>query len=651
MSTSFHRVYRAAATLLAAAALAVGTATCVAQTADDTSSYDDQIFVQLREAARKNDAGRAAQLAALIPNYPAPSYLEYFQIKPQLFDSAGRARIDAPDAPVLSFLSRYDGQAIADRMRNDYLLVLGARHDWRNFDEQYKRFVLDDDTQVKCYALESRAARGENVADMARDLLVDPKVYGDACVDLIGALAANKQFSSDDVWAQVRFAYEQNYTTTGGKIADMLGERPAGFEQVMSAPPLFLARGIGADATSRQLALIAITRMARNDPDAAAGQLTSLAPSLSAAEQAAGWGEIGFQAALKRMPQAVVWYRQSMNARLSNAAYEWRTRAALLAGDWPMVRWSIEQMPASLRDDTTWIYWRARALKASGDTLKANQEFERIAGQFNFYGQLAGEELGQKTVIPPRTRVSDAEIDAMRKVPGFALAQRFYALNLRLEGNREWNWPLRGMTDRQLLAAAEYGKRIDLLDRTVNTADRTTSEHDFMLRYPSPYRDIVERYAQQNGLDVEWAYGLIRQESRFITNARSSAGAGGLMQLMPATAQLVAKKLGLGPLSRGQMHDIDTNVQLGTWYLSDIYQKFDNSAVLATAGYNAGPGRPSQWRQALARPVEGAIFAETIPFNETRDYVKNVLSNETFYAALFEKKPQSLKARLGFIAP
>jgi soluble lytic murein transglycosylase len=651
MSTSFFRVYRAALATLVAAALTAGTVSCAAQTADDVTSGDDQVFVQLREAARKNDAARAAQLAALLPTYPAQSYVEYFQIKPQLFDSTGRARLDAPDAPVLSFLARYDGQAIADRLRNDYLLVLGARHDWRNFDDQYKRFVLDDDTQVKCYALESRAARGENVADAARALLVEPKYYGDACVDLITALSVNQQFSSDDVWAQVRAAYEQNYTTLGGKLVDVLGPRPAGFDQATSAPPLFLARGIGSDAASRQLALLALARMARNDPETAAGSLTSVAASLNNTEQAIAWGAIGYQAALKRLPQAALWYQKSKDAPLTNAAYEWRTRSALLVGDWPMVRWSIEQMPDALRAQPTWIYWHARALKRSGDTLKANQEFEQIAGQFNFYGQLAGEELGQKTEIPPRTTVTDAEINEISKIPGFALAQRFYALNLRLEGNREWNWPLRGMTDRQLLAAAEYGKRVDLLDRTVNTADRTKVEHDFTLRYPSPYRSIVERYAQGNGLDVEWAYGLIRQESRFITNARSSVGAGGLMQLMPATAQLVAKKLGLGSVSRAQMHDIDTNIQLGTWYLSDIYQKFDNSAVLATAGYNAGPGRPRQWRQVLAQPVEGAIFAETIPFNETRDYVKNVLSNTTYYAALFEGKPQSLKARLGFIAP
>ncbi|MBV8628435.1 MAG: lytic transglycosylase domain-containing protein, partial [Paraburkholderia sp.] len=209
----------------------------------------------------------------------------------------------------------------------------------------------------------------------------------------------------------------------------------------------------------------------------------------------------------------------------------------------------------------------------------------------------------------------------------------------------------RGMSDRQLLAVAEYAKRIQLLDRTVNTADRTQTEHDFSLRYLAPFRDVVERDAQTSGLDVEWAYGLIRQESRFILNAKSGVGASGLMQIMPATAQMVAKKIGLGPLSHDQLNDLDTNILLGTNYLSMIYNQFDGSAVLATAGYNAGPGRPRAWRQSLQGGVEGAIFAETIPFQETRDYVKNVLSNTVYYAALFEGRPQSLKARLGYISP
>lgn len=655
MSKSLNRVYLAVGSALATIMfVACSTASAAGPDADYIPSSDDRIFTQLREAARANDAGKAAMLAAQIPDYPAPGYVEYFTIKPQLFDSQGHARVDAPDEPVLSFLQRYDGQAIADRLRNDYLVVLGGRHDWRNFEQQYSRFVLNDDTQVKCYALEARAARGEDVADAARALLVDPKWYGDGCVDLIVALGRAQQFSSDDVWQQIRLAYEQNYPNTGARIVDALGQErpdPTLFDNATSTPPLYLARGVMPNTPAHQLTLLAITRMARNDPAMAAATFSSVAPGLTPPERAIGWGTIGYQAALKRMPAASDWYRLSVNAPLSNPAYEWRTRSALLAGDWNMVRWSVEQMPASLRSQPAWTYWHARALKQAGSAASAAPEFQSIAERYDFYGQLALEELGQKITIPPRTTVSDSEIAQMQSVPGFALSQRFYAMNLRLEGNREWNWPLRTMSDRQLIAAAQYAKRIELFDRTVNTADKTKTEHDFSLRYLSPFREIVERDAQNTGLDVEWAYGLIRQESRFIINARSEVGAGGLMQLMPGTAQLVAKKIGMGTVSRAQMNDINTNILLGTNYLSMIYNQFDNSPVLATAGYNAGPGRPNKWRGDLTAPVEGAVFAETIPFAETRDYVKNVLSNTVYYAALFEGRPQSLKARLGYIAP
>ncbi|AUT72977.1 lytic transglycosylase domain-containing protein [Paraburkholderia hospita] len=658
MSKRLHRVSRTVGFALAAATFVMsGTVLARHPTRLSPFSADDQIFIKLHDAARDNDPARAAQLASLIQNFPAPAYLSYYQIKPRLFNGAGHANLDAPDAPVLSFLQRYDGQAIADRLRNDYLRVLGARHDWHDFDSQYSQFVLDDDTQVKCYALESRAARGVNVADAARALLVEPKWYGDGCVDLIAALDRNQQFTSEDVWQQIRQAYEQGATTTGRRLVDALGAArpdPLLLEQATNQPRLLLAKGVQLDAASHQIALLALTQVAASDPAAAAATFTAIAPALTLAERGIGWGTIAYQAATRQLPGAVDWYRLSANALLSSQAYEWRTRSALLAGDWTMVRWSIEQMPAALRAQPAWVYWYARALKESGDAADAaaaNQAFGKISGTYTFYGQLASEALGQKIVAPPQTKVTDEEVEKAGQTPGFELARRFYALQLRTEGNREWNWRLRGMTDRQLLAVAEYARRIELYDRAVSTADRTQTEHDFSLRYLAPFRTIVERDAQSTGFGVEWAYGLIRQESRFIINARSDVGAGGLMQVMPNTAEMVARKIGLGTISRARMNDIDTNILLGTYYLSMIYNQLDRSAVLATAGYNAGPGRPRKWQANLPRPVEGAIFAETIPFNETRDYVKNVLSNTVYYAALFDGRPQSLTERLGHIEP
>jgi soluble lytic murein transglycosylase len=153
------------------------------------------------------------------------------------------------------------------------------------------------------------------------------------------------------------------------------------------------------------------------------------------------------------------------------------------------------------------------------------------------------------------------------------------------------------------------------------------------------------------GLDKAWVYGLIRQESRFVKSARSHVGASGLMQIMPATAKYVARKIGMAGFTLNNLNDTRTNITLGTQYLNMVLTNLGGSQTLATAAYNAGPGRPRLWRASLERPIEGAIFAETIPFSETRNYVKSVLANATWYAALFENKPQSLKARLGFVMP
>jgi soluble lytic murein transglycosylase len=203
------------------------------------------------------------------------------------------------------------------------------------------------------------------------------------------------------------------------------------------------------------------------------------------------------------------------------------------------------------------------------------------------------------------------------------------------------------------MAAAEFGRQRGHLDRMVNTSDRTRGEHDYLQRYPSPYADRLQPVAKAQGLDPAWVYGLIRQESRFITDARSSVGASGLMQIMPGTAKWIAQKMGVRDFNPGQINELETNLQFGTFYLKTVFDGLEQSPALASAGYNAGPGRPKSWRGTLDRSVEGAIFAEIIPFTETRGYVKAVLANATVYSSVLNGGGEvpSLKALLGTVAP
>lgn len=606
---------------------------------------DDDVFLALRDAARREDVASAEDLADRLPNYAIPSYVDYYRLKSHLKD--------ASETDIRDYLQRYNGSAIADRMRNDWLLLLGRQRDFATFDEQYPLFLLDDDTQLKCYALLSRAIKGEQVAPAARLLLTAPKKYGEACPALIATLAQAGQFTDSDLWAQVRLASEANQAMVARRIGALTQASDQELVQAIEKAPLFVAQSVGATPTTRQLFIVALGRVARTSPEQAAAALMNVESRFSAEEKALGWAQIALQASLKLMPEAATQYwPRAEGVTLSSEGYQWRARMALRAGDWKRVRLAIDAMPMELRDQPTWIYWRARALRAAGERDEAQQSLTSIAQEANFYGQLALEDLGQKISIPAAAAPpTSAEINRMSANAGFRRALKFFDLNLRFEAVREWNWELRGMTDREHLAAAEFARQNNILDRMVNTSDRTKSERDFTQRFPSPFRDAMANSTSALGLDMAWVYGLIRQESRFVMNARSHVGASGLMQLMPATARYVANKIGMIGFTPDAVNDINTNIELGTNYLNMVLHDLDGSQAMATAAYNAGPGRPRAWRSTLTRPVEGAVFAETIPFAETRGYVKNVLSNATYYAALFDGQPQSLKARLGTVTP
>jgi len=589
----------------------------------------DRMFIDLREAARKNDVFRAQQLSSNLVAYPFDDYVAYFSIKPQLFDSGGGPRSDySADSQVIAFLNQYQGTALADRMRNDWLLVLGKRKDWARFDVEYAKFVLDDDTQVKCYSLLSKLSQGENPTKLAidsRSVLMDPSNFGQACQELVPSLVAAGGMTPSEARAIGRAASERGFDTMARRLG---GEDP----------------------------IAEIVKTAKADPAKAYREFLQTSSRYSKENQAVAWGVIGQFLAKKLDPNADDAYRLQQelgyNELLSVESQEWKVRAGLRAKDWSLVKNAIEGMNPIVRSkDPAWTYWYGRALKAQGQDAKAKESFEFIDEQYNFYGQLAREELGKSNHAPSRTKVTEQEIDAMASRKGFVRSERLYAMNLRFEGNREWNWELRNMTDKQLLAAAEYAKRIQLFDRVVNTADRTKQEHDFSLRYPTPFRDELSPIARQIDLNLAWAYGLIRQESRFIMNASSSVGASGLMQVMPNTAKYVAKKIGMLNYTNDKLSDTNTNLTLGSNYLNMVLVDLDGSWVLASAAYNAGPSRSKAWREKLTSPTEGAIFAETIPFNETRTYVKNVLSNANYYSSVMNGQTPSLKQRLGVISP
>ena len=607
----------------------------------------DAAFLVARDAFRSGDRNKLERATAQLGNHELAPYAENYRL---------RMNIDQGDyAGLRDFFDRYEKSYVVEKLRADWIRWLGKRATWNEIDSEFPKMIAPE-PDVTCYSQQARLARNDrSVLDEAEKLWLTQLEAPEACRPVFEALVASQRLTADDVWARARRQVEANRPGQAKATLNYLPDSQMpdfrAFDSAINSGMAYLARQPGnwpASRGGREVAAVAIQRIALNDPRVAADELDKLKGRMQESERQWAWGQIGLQAAKKHMPEAVAWYASAGKAPLSDDAYQWKVRAALRAQEWGVVRDTILAMPPALAALPEWTYWLGRAQKAGGKSTEADALFEKIAGQPNFYGNLADEELGRNIMPPPKAKAPTAEEQkAARDNPGIRRALAFFRLDMRTEAVKEWNWSLRGMEDRELLAAANLAKGNQIWDRAINTADRTKNEHDYSLRFLAPYGDQVRPAAQNQSLDDAWVYGLMRQESRFITSAKSNVGASGLMQLMPATAKWVAKKIGLRDYNHGRVNETETNVLLGTSYMRLVMENLDNHPVLASAAYNAGPGRAKKWR--ADRPLEGAIYAESIPFSETRDYVKKVMSNAVYYSILFNGKPDSLKARLGTV--
>ena len=651
---------RASLALLGVTLLVLGMSALVVPVAMAQSG--DQNITQAREALRRKDtkALDLARATASAEQHPLASWVDYWELNNRL-NTAQQDELNA-------FYARWSGSYVEDRLRNDWLLELGRRRDWANFAVEFPRFRMNDDREVTCYALLVERRAGKDVRDDALAAWLTQRDGDDGCAMLASTLFDAKELSPDAVWRKARFAVDAGRPRAARQAVMLIGAPlVSALNELLDNPARYLNRR--ADTSSRQqaeLTTLALIRLAGSDAEAAEAELRkrwggALPDDLSSW----AWAAVAKQAAMKLLPEASDLYQQAAlqggkrvrEQEWPDETLAWKARAALRA-DAAKVRWqqvmqAINAMSPAEQRDPTWVYWKARALQAlgrdsqDGEAMRAMAQelMAGLAGQMHFYGKLASEELGVPIAMPPRPApLTAAERETAARLPGLARALQLIALGLRNEGVREWNYTLRGMSDRELMAAAQVACDREIWDRCINTSDRTKVEVDMAQRFPTPHSKEVQARAREIGLDPAYVYGLIRQESRFVMDARSPVGASGLMQIMPATARWTARKMGLA-YTPDMITDRDTNLRIGTGYLKLVLDDFGGSQAMAAAAYNAGPGRPRRWREGPV--LEVAAWAENIPFAETRDYVKKVLSNATWYSALMSGKPPALKARLG----
>ncbi|MBI5437506.1 MAG: lytic transglycosylase domain-containing protein [Nitrosomonadales bacterium] len=623
---------------------------------EPVSFAGDADFLAARDAFRAGDAAKLGRFAQRLNNSPLEVYASYYRLRLGL-ENAGIKEVN-------DFLSRPEDTPVIDQLRGEWLKLLGKKQQWDMFDAEYPR-LLNEDTELACYALQSRLRKqGQAALREVRRWWFSGRGQPESCGTLFEAAFSAGVIGERDIWQRLRLTLEAGNVSLARQLAERLTGNyavpPAALKSAAADADRYLGKLTldKANEGQRAVALFALQRLAKQSPGLAAARWSRIEAHFPEAEQHYFYGWLACEAARKLDGRALQWFKAAANSPLNEQQSAWRVRAALRAQDWPEVLAGIDAMGEQQRD-ATWQYWKARAMQATGKPVEARKLLAPLSGEYNFYGQLAGEELaglpvlssavGPKTGLPASAyKPGNQDIAAMLALPGIQRTLALYRMDMRIEASKEWGWAIRNFSDQELLAAAEIARRNEMYDRAINAADKTVNMHDFNLRYLAPYRDVLQEHIRENGLDEAWVYGLMRQESRFVTAAKSEAGAAGLMQIMPSTARWIAKKLGLKSYKRSLIRQLDTNLRLGTYYMKTVLSWFDDSPVLASAAYNAGPGRARLWRGDQS--LEGAIYAETIPFDETRDYVKKVMSNTMYYAGQFNAPPRPLKQRMGIVA-
>lgn len=609
------------------------------------------------------------QLLEQLQDYPLAGYLRYGYL---------RTRLDkTPDAEVQDFLSRYGDSPIGVRLREAWLNQLAGEGRWDAYLLEYPNHPPGN-TVLQCYALEARLRTSGSETppaewlDEVQTLWLAGKSLPAQCDPLFKVLRRSGRLTPDLVWQRIGLAMDNRQLDLAQSLAKDLDKQDRAWvtrwqrmhkdpEQMLDHPDL-----AGDDPKAREIVVYGMKRLARDDAEAAAGQWERLkdAYPFSAAEQAAAQREIALRAALQRQPEALEWLAALQPAQLDDTVRQWRIKAALAKQDWNTALNWIEALPGEERDKEQWRYWRARAIEKGAATstlsdtspasgvpkISAEQIYSELATQRSYYGFLAADRINRPYEITHKpTPVTEAELRDFMSRPGMVRARELYELGMITESRREWDYFVAAADLRQRQLAAVVAHRWGWHDRAIIASAKANYFDDLEVRFPVLFRDQVLANAETQDLDPAWIYGVMRQESAFTVEARSSAGALGLMQLMPQTGKHTAQLLNTPLRNSNELLDADKNIQLGSAYLRQVLDSNNGDMVRATASYNAGPHRVKQWLPDTSMPAD--IWVENVPFTETRNYIQQVVTYATIFSKRLGREIIPLKKRMQDISP
>lgn len=625
-------------------------------------------FLAARNAYKAGDKKTFQRLVNRLDGYPLQSYLRYADLKDRL--------AEAPMREIEQFIQDYAQSSVSSRLRAAWLAQLAQQKRWEDFLRVYQPYPDMQGVALHCLQLRARLATGDvqtpsqEWLDEAKALWLVGRSQPEECDAVFKSWRAQGGLTNDMIWQRIRLAMDNREPGLAGYLAKDLGAADRKWVELWRRfhkdPAALLDHpDLRKDhPRARDIVRYAIKRMARGSAGLAHAKWQGIKPryAFSTEETGETGRDIAVAAALQHDAGTVALFAAVPVGALDDNAHEWRVRSALLQQDWQAALNAIEDMPAGLRDKSPWRYWKARALAQTTSARKpssaqsqpvsaAERIFSELARERSYYGFLAADWLNQPYQMNSSSvAASEEELTALSRHLGIAQAHELYQLGLMSEARREWSHLPRTLDERQLHMAASLAARWGWHDRAILTLAKAKVMDDLELRFPLLYREQVVANAQKQDIDPAWVYGVMRQESAFVSDARSSAGAIGLMQLMPATGKTVARLLGDPIRHVKELFDVDKNIELGAAYLRHVLDKNEQHQALATASYNAGPQRARQWRPEQQQ-LPSDIWVENIPFTETRNYVQQVMAYTAIFTSRMEQEMVPLRVRMPDIAP
>jgi soluble lytic murein transglycosylase len=632
--------------------LSVGWTALSAQAYSGDEESQRRDYVNAHEALKAGHNTRFKMLYDRLNGYILRGYLDYELLKNRV--------ATAPPEEIHRFLEENSQAPVSDTIRKKWLRYLASRGDWDTFVKEYKD--IEDEPELDCLRLDHLLKTSEQQAPLMAEvekLWLTGNRLPAACDPVFNAWRQAGHMTSDKVWARIRLVMESRHLEVASQLATYLEPRERVWVkrwQAMHRDPVRELHNISYPVetpVARMVIKHGVVRLAYRDPEEAMVQWDLLKNKYYFFGEDDNYvlRNIGVLAAQNHLPQALKWLSAVSADPGDENLLLWRVKAALLAGEWTTARSFIAGLSEERQQDNQWRYWSARILEATGSEDEARKMYKRLAQDRSYYGFLAADRIGADySMQHVSVEASPEEVSAMLARPGIQMAQEFYEMGQVVDARRQWNWTTRRMNNRELAVAAVIARQWGWHDRAILTVAKSDQQDDLELRFPLLYRDMIEGNATEYGIDPGWVYGVVRQESAFVVDARSQAGALGLMQLMPATGRLTGRKLNIPIHSNHALLNVENNLRLGVSYLKEVLGHNQGNQALATAAYNAGPNRVSNWLPEN-RALDADIWVETIPFNETRDYVKNVMSFTTIYDYRLASQPLRLRNRMPTITP